>query len=73
MNIYWILKMPTEFSIEIQYFNFDWKKIYKHTSLQSQKYSTVKVHDATATVGKTPPYAQNLEICRRKKVILRTP
>jgi len=32
--------MPTEFYFEIQYFNFDLKN-YNHTSLQSEKHSTV--------------------------------
>jgi len=35
-----VLKIPTKFYFEIQYFNFDWKK-YNHTSSQSQKHSTV--------------------------------
>jgi len=38
-EFYWILKMPTEFYFEIQYFNFDWKITI--TLLQSQKHSTV--------------------------------
>ena len=29
-EFYWIFKMSTEFYFEIQYFNFDWKKLQSH-------------------------------------------
>jgi len=73
------LKKFTEFSKNAHWILF-WNSVlqfglknYNHTSSQSQKHWTVKsrLHDVTATLGKTPPYraVQNLKICRHKKVI----